>query len=242
MTRQKFSTLDREYLSERKLLSGKHGPRELWSIIDHWPLYCGVANLARFLAVADQLRRTLDVPGHVAEFGSWRGANLMLLAKLLRIFDPWGAKQVHCFDSFEGLSTFAPEDGQATEAAGTYQGSFDELQDLIGLYKMADEILIHRGDIRKELPKVLEASPELSFSFVYCDVDLYEPTDVILGSVHERLSVGGLFLLDEWNYAKFPGETVAVREFLESFGHLYDMEHVPHTRQPSLILRKVRIS
>jgi hypothetical protein len=87
-TDMKFKTKDQRYLGERKRISEKYGLRELWSVIDHWPLYGGIANLARFMAISDILRGTLGVPGHVAEFGSWRGANLMFMAKLLRIYDP----------------------------------------------------------------------------------------------------------------------------------------------------------
>src|SRR5438309_1415640 len=106
----KFAATDKKYLANRKLISEKYGERELWSVIDHWPLYCGIGNLARSMAIADLLKSTLEVPGHVAEFGSWRGANLLFLAKLLRIYDPHGSKQVHCFEGFEGLTTFAGPD------------------------------------------------------------------------------------------------------------------------------------
>ena len=51
------------------------------------------------MAIADLLKETLNVPGHVVEFGSWRGANLMLLAKLLSIYDPYGSKLIHCYCS-----------------------------------------------------------------------------------------------------------------------------------------------
>ena len=82
-------------------------------MIDSWPLYVGIGNLSRFMAIADLLKGTLNVPGHVVEFGSWRVANRMLLAKLLRIYDPMGCKLIHCFESFEGLETFSNEDGSA---------------------------------------------------------------------------------------------------------------------------------
>jgi len=68
--------------------------------------------LTRSIAISDLLRSTLNVPGHIAEFGSWRGANLVFLAKLLRIFDPMGSKLVHCFESFEGLDKFSKEDNE----------------------------------------------------------------------------------------------------------------------------------
>ena len=83
----KFKSTDERYLERRREFSKQAGARELWSVVDHWPLYCGIKNLARFMAIADLLRGTLGVPGHVAEFGSWRGANTMPMAKLLRIDD-----------------------------------------------------------------------------------------------------------------------------------------------------------
>lgn len=234
----KFGTEDEVYFTERVEFSKKMGNRELWSVIDHWPLYCGVANLGRYMAVADLLRTTLDVPGHIAEFGTWRGANLMLLAKLMRIFDPHGSKQVHVFDSFEGLIDFAPEDAGAVNQRGRYKGSLHELKEIIELYRLSDEVIIHEGRIEETLALTLEANRALTFSFLYCDVDLYEPTKVILSNLHDRLSKGGIFVFDEWNNASYPGETLAVRQFLNSYGDCYDMEHVRNARGPTLVLRK----
>lgn len=234
----KFATDDQAYLEKRKALSDKYGPRDLWSVIDHWGLYCGIGNLSRAVAVQDLLRGVLGVPGHLAEFGSWRGANLLYLAKLLRIFDPLGQKQVHCFESFEGLQTFTSADAAAERTRGKYKGSYEELLDLIDLYELQDEVVIHKGIIQDTLPLAIETSPSLSFSMVYCDIDLYEPTALALGLLHPRLSSGGVFVLDEWNNDQFPGETLAVREFLKRHGSEYAVEHVAGTRQPSLVLRK----
>jgi hypothetical protein len=191
------------------------------------------------MAIADLLRGTLTIPGHVAEFGSWRGANLLFLAKLLRIFDAQGGKQVHCFEGFEGLGTFTPADGASTSERGRYKGSYEELLDVIALYEMEDDIIIHKGLIHDTLTKTLKEQTELTFSFVYCDVDLYEPTKEILDAMHERLAKGGVFVLDEYNDEKYPGETLAVREFMKVHGGDYVMEHVVGARQPSLVLRKL---
>jgi hypothetical protein len=236
----KFKATDERYLTQRRAFSQQTGPRELWSVLDHWPLYVGTGNLSRFLAIADLLRSTLDVPGHVAEFGSWRGANLMFMAKLLRIYDPHGCKEVHCFESFEGLATFSAEDGKAgATEGGTYRGSFAELQAMMRLSELEDDIVIHKGDILATLPEALK-NEGLSFSFVYCDTDLYAPSRLILDSLHPRLSKGGLIVMDEWNFEKWPGEAVAVREFMAAHGDGYEMLHVRNARQPSLALKKVR--
>ena len=234
----KFAAQDATYLSERKVLSQELGPQELWSVVDHWPLYCGVANLARFMAIADLLRNVSGVPGHIAEFGSWKGANLMFMAKLLHIFDPHGSKVVHAFDSFEGLTQFQTADSGATAQRGRYAGDSAELEAFIALYRLQDDITIHKGFIENTLPDLLSGDTSLSFSFVYCDTDLYGSTRVILDGLHNRLSPDGVFVFDEWNCETYPGETVAVREFLEAHPQQYTMEHISHARQPSLVLRK----
>lgn len=234
----KFQSVDKAYKTARAELSAQYGPREMWSMIDHWPLYCGISNLGRYLAIYDILQDTLAVPGHIAEFGSWRGANLMFLAKTMQLLAPHSSKTIHCFDSFEGLTNFAPQDGAATSLSGQYKGSLEELQEMIKLYELQDSIEIHKGYVETTLPETLAKQEELSFSFVYCDVDLYDATKVILDHMHPRLSKGGVFVLDEWNYAEFPGETKAVREFLEAHGDSYEVEQPKRARQPSLVLRK----
>lgn len=235
----KFHSQNQEYYQHRKELSTQLGPRELWSVIDHWPLYCGVGNLTRFLAIYDIFKSTLTVPGHVAEFGCWRGANLMFLAKLLRIYDPNGTKVAYGFDSFEGLTAFSDEDGDAKLNQGKYKGVLEELQNCLKLYGLSDDVIIEKGLIEDTLPKLVEKNKALSFSFVYIDTDLYKSTQVILESLHPRLSVGGVFLFDEWNDETYPGEGQAANEFLKKFGDCYQVEHVA-ARQPSLIIRKIK--
>lgn len=238
----KFYEIDKIYLEDRQKLSEKYGKRDLWKVIDPWGLYVGISNLSVKLSVADLLRSTLDVPGHVAEFGTWRGDNLMLMAKILRIYDPYGSKVVHGFDSFEGLTEFVKEDKISPDSVkGLYKGSYEELMDFISLYKMNNEIIIHKGLIEDTLPKTVKENQALSFSFVYCDTDLYSSTKVILDNVHDRVSKGGLIVFDEWNHEHFHGEGLAVREFLEEHGDKYEMRHIKHTRQPNMVLEKITI-
>ncbi len=219
-------------------MSERYGPRELWEIVDHWPLYVGVGNLARYLAIGELLRTTLSVPGDLAEFGVWRGSTSMLLTKILKIVDPQGPKVVHSFDAFQGLTEFAPQDGDATAQAGRYKGSLEEYQDLIELYQFQDDIEIHEGLIEQTVPAFVAERPEIMFSFVYCDTDLYESTAVVLEHIAPRVMPGGLIVFDEWNYSNFPGEGLAANEFLAAHREEFVVEAPPNTRQPSLALRR----
>jgi hypothetical protein len=240
-SKKKYSKADQDYIARRTAFAEKYDRPDLWSIVDHWPLYAGVYSLSRFIAISKLVEQSLTVPGHIGEVGSWRGANLLFMAKLIRLFDPHSNKQVHSFDAFEGLQQFSPEDGDATRTKGFYRGSLDELLDVIALYDLEDEVVIHRGLVEETLPPLLAERTELSFSMIYIDVDLYAPTLLALREFHNRLSLGGMIVFDEWNIAMFPGETVAVREFLAETSGSYVMEHVRNTRQPSLVLRKVAL-
>lgn len=229
-----------EFLEQRKSVSEKLGKQELWEVIDQWPLYAGVFNIARNMAIAEIIKTSVKVPGHIAEFGSWKGANLMLMAKLLKIFDPMCNKKVFGFEGFEGLDFFDEKDFQAAKEAGTYKGNYEHLLMFIDLFEMNDTILLKKGNILETLPAFLKADPSAGFSVVYIDTDLYATTKLILDEMHGRLSKGGCFVLDEWNYEQWPGESVAVREFMEVNGSSYAMENINNARQPSLLLRRIK--
>jgi hypothetical protein len=235
----KFYSVDKQYKKKREEFSKKIGRREIWSVIDHWPLYCGMANLARELAVYNILHETLTIPGDIAEFGVWRGGNLMFMAKVMHLFDPHGCKKIYGFDSFRGLTEFMDEDGDAIAKRGVYKGDLDELKALLDLYELQDEVVIQVGSIEETLPKLLAENKAIRFSMIYCDTDLFSSTKTILENLHPRLMKGGFFVFDEWNDACFQGEGVAVNEFLDSFGEFYEVRHLLATRQPTLCLKKI---
>jgi SAM-dependent methyltransferase len=235
----KFKKINDEYISQRKEFSIKYGKRDVWEVIDQWPLYVGNFNLQRVLAVYELLKTTLKVPGHIAEFGSWKGSNVMFMAKVLNMIDPFSNKLVYSFDSFEGLTQFHEKDNEAVSLKGAYRGNLEELTDLIKLNKLDDNIRIQKGYIENTLPSLLEEDSSLSFSMVYIDTDLYTSSKIILESLHSRLMKGGIFVFDEWNYPQWPGETIAAREFLNEHGSNYEVIHIQNTRQPTLVLKKM---
>ena len=53
----------------------------------------------------------------------------------------------------------------------------------------------------------------LTFSFVYCDVDLYEPTLVCLEGFYPLVTKGGVIILDD--YGAFPGANKAIDKYFK---------------------------
>ena len=62
----------------------------------------------------------------------------------------------------------------------------------------------------------LKENPEARFCLLNLDVDIYEPTRVILEECWDRLVPGGVLVLDEYATSKWPGETLAWDEFARS--------------------------
>jgi len=63
-----------------------------------------------------------------------------------------------------------------------------------------------KGNILETLPAYIDENNPF-FSIVYVDTDLYKTTDLILKSLHNRLSIGGVFVFDDLNFKEFPGES-----------------------------------
>ncbi|HYD17023.1 MAG TPA: TylF/MycF/NovP-related O-methyltransferase [Patescibacteria group bacterium] len=228
-----------EFLAKRKELSENLGEQEIYSIVDHWPLYVGTKTLARTVEILDIFRSTLDVPGDIAEFGSHRGANIMYLAKLAQIYGVLDQKRLHCFESFEGLTNFKAEDGVQEGNQGRYRGNLAVLKEFISLFGFDQRILIHQGFIENTLPAFLESAPDQRFSFLYYDADLYEPCKVVLECLKDKLSVGGVFVFDEYGLEEWPGETQAVDEFLKTTD-AFKVEKPGITKRPGLVLRRLK--
>lgn len=238
-----FAQSDAAYLTQRRALAEQYGPRPLWAVIDRWPLYVGIQNLMRNAVLMQCLEQALSVPGHCVEFGAWHGATTLLWAKLLQVWAPLSPKVVHAFDTWE--AGFSPaqwqaQDNPAVQAqyAGTYAGDAGTLADMIRLYSLEDSVTLHQGRIEDTWPAFLAATPGFRASLVLLDVDLYGPTQAALQGLHERLSLGGMILADEYGHEDWPGETQAVDEFLAAHPGCYRQE-VPRSRQPTLLLTKI---
>lgn len=233
----KFSQSDGKYFSHRTKFAEKWAEQLTpWFVADQWPLFTGWVNIGRFLAISDLVRQVIDIPGNIIELGTWHGANLIWMAKLIRLLKPNSLTEIYGFDSFEGIKLTAAQDYLDPEHLGKYVGNEELLRDVIGLYEFDEFVHLIVGNIESTLPKFLDNRPEMMFSLVYCDTDLYNSTKVALQRLEERLVRGGIVIFDEFNSAVFPGETMAVREV---FGDRYQLRTINWTRQPTAYIVKL---
>lgn len=155
-----------------------------------------------------------NVPGDLVEVGCNEGQSSVLIAKVLNSF--YSKKNLHLYDSFEGLPTARSEDGDSYREGDlkTSENVLAENFKKHGL-KLPN---VHKGWFEDTLPVDL---PE-RICFAHLDGDLYDSIMVSLKYVYPRLSSGAICLIDDycdtgvnpygWNH--LPGVKKACDEFL----------------------------
>jgi hypothetical protein len=68
---------------------------------------------------------------------------------------------------------------------------------------------------------------------------LYEPTKEALMLMDRSISVGGIIVFDEACTPDWPGETLAMKEYLFTSQHKFEMLSNPMSRQPTVAIRRV---
>lgn len=140
------------------------------------------------------------VDGHYLEFGVFTGGTIRFIAARV------GGRQVHGFDSFQGLP----------EAWGGFnlgRGAFN----VDGkLPRVPANVQLHRGWFEEVLPPWLSAHAGPA-AFIHIDCDLYNSTKTIFTLLADRIVPGTVILFDEYfNYPNWENqEFKALQEFVK---------------------------
>tara|TARA_B110000003_G_C16122258_1_gene328253 strand:- start:32 stop:487 length:456 start_codon:yes stop_codon:yes gene_type:complete len=102
--------------------------------------------------------------------------------------------------------------------------SVDQLKSVLENKSCSTNTQLIKGDICLTLPSYIKDNPGLKISFLNLDVDIYEPSKVILENMYPLMSPGGVLLLD--NYGDFPGETKAVDDYFKDKDVLIQTEGI----------------
>lgn len=140
------------------------------------------------------------VPGAAAELGVYRGGSAHIIADCLP------RRDLHLFDTFAGLPNEAHTAGDVLEP-GTFWATSQEhvLARLHG-----HNAILHCG----LFPDSAAGLEDLRFALVHIDADYHQSTRDGLQWFWPRMVVGGLVVVDDFEFPDTPGTTRAVREFM----------------------------
>ncbi len=150
------------------------------------------------------------VPGDFVECGVWRGGSAGLMAVTLRRFEKGTRRRLHLFDSFEGLPEPGTEDGaKAADYWKSTEGSEHAFihrcvagADLVRSFLHErlriprEQVVFHEGWFHDTLPRLdADFGP---IAVLRLDGDWYDSTRICFEHLYDRLSPGGVVLLDDY--------------------------------------------
>jgi O-methyltransferase len=138
-------------------------------------------------------------------------------------------RQVHAFDSFEGMSDPTLEDAHGKWKRGDMAISLERYKASLARFNYLPQI--HSGFIPDCFSEY--RSSGRSIAVAHIDVDLYEPTRDALVFASGLLSRKGFIVSDDYGFSTCPGATKAVREFVEHS----DFIHIPLPQGGALLFR-----
>ena len=194
--------------------------------VDAFPKYATRQSIAKFLTKYELFKQIINVNGSIVEAGVLHGGGTLAWAKLSSILEPTNhTRKIIGFDTFEGFPSVDEKDLKGTDGSlikvGELQGStYESVSEAVSIYdenrplSHISKVELVKGDIAETAQNYLNENPHLVVSMLYLDVDLYEPTKVMLETFVPKMPKGGIIVFDELNAKMFPGETVAVDEVL----------------------------
>jgi O-methyltransferase len=168
-----------------------------------------------------------DVPGAFVESGVWKGGSSMAAARTL-VNSGVTDRDFHLFDTFEGIPAPGEHDAliggdheslmkwwqkeNAKKGAAWLDAPVDQVLDTLASTGYPRERLhAHPGLVEDTVPA---HAPE-QIAFLRLDTDYYSSTRTELEVMFERLSPGGVMIIDDYGYTA--GTRKAVDEFLATW-------------------------
>lgn len=178
------------------------------------------SRFSKFVSHLEFFKRTSDIRGEILEFGIFKGNSFFRWIKFRDLLEQTSSRKIIGFDVFGDFPEANFEDDKlkrdafVRETKGGKSISYEEITSLLQKQNLHKNVEIIKGDILKTLDEYVNNNPHLKISLLHIDVDLFEPTKFILEKLYDRVTKGGIIILDD--YGAFAGTNKAVDDFFES--------------------------
>jgi len=183
----------------------------------------GMVNMEQAMNIYHLLMRVmlLNIPGHIVELGCHRGKTARIMQKVLDVLEI--DREVHLYDSFEGLPGKRPEDGHTPFRAGQMSANPNAPKHLIAgegfdeahIFELFDEFKLRHPIIhRMWFNEITDSDIPSEIVFAHLDGDFYTSIMESLELVYPRLSSGGICIVDDYC------DPVIVKPVFDSLGSL----------------------
>ncbi|MBK6837707.1 MAG: class I SAM-dependent methyltransferase [Bacteroidetes bacterium] len=146
-----------------------------------------------------------EIPGDVAEFGSYKGHSGFLLSLLLEAYG--NTKKLFMYDTFKKF----PVETIGVDAfwSDTHEVNFEEVK---AKFTDRKNVELVKGDFTETLSTVRPAQ----LSFIYVDCDSYRATTFLMKELYDTvLSSGGVMILEDYGHPALLGNRLAYHHFFD---------------------------
>ena len=196
------------------------------------------SRFSKFVTHLEFFKQTSNIRGEIVEFGIFKGNSFFRWIKFRDLLEQTNSRKIVGFDTFGDFPAANFEEDKAkleeffVETDGGKSISLEEMNDLLTKQGLRKNVELVKGNIFDTLDTYLDNNPHLKISLLHIDVDLYEPTKYILEKLYDRVSKGGIIILDD--YGSFAGTNKAVDDFFEN---KMEIKKLPFTYAISYIIK-----
>jgi hypothetical protein len=161
-------------------------------------------------------------PGHIVEFGAYKGGNALFMAAVCRELHP--GMKVYAFDTFEGMPPTDPS-RDAHRAGDFKDAGYEELVDIIKKEKF-DNLHLVRGLFEDTAEKALGEIGSVRLNHIDCDI--YSAVKYSYDVTRSHMVDGGYWAFDDSLYSSCIGAMEAVEETLVQRDRRFAEQVYPH--------------
>ena len=199
---------------------------------------CNNDRISKIIIQYELFLKTQKIKGDIVECGVFKGTSLIRFGVFRDILKN-KSKKIIGFDTFgefpsAGFSKDVRQREKFLEQTGGESISDKQLTHIFKDKKISKKLELVKGDIMKTIPEYVKKHPSMKISLLNLDVDLYEPTKIILENLFPKVVKGGIIILDDYNV--FAGETKAIKEYFRDKKVL--IKKFDYRKSPSYIVKK----
>ncbi len=214
--------------------------KNIWKWYNSMLLSQDIDRIRKLLVRYELFKKSLNVPGDIIECGVFKGVGLMYWLKLLKIYAPGEKKRVIGFDTFSKFSSQLKNFEKNSAKKYIKEANFKGIdhKKLLSLTKKNgfDNCVLVKGEIKNTVKNFLEKNKGLRISLINIDFDTYSGTKTVLKNLYNRVSRGGIIILDEYGKSGW-GESDAVDEFFKK--KKIKIQSVRYSSQPTAFIIKI---
>ncbi len=196
----------------------KFNYKDIWNIENAFHFYSNPSRIRKIICHYEIFKKSEKIPGSIVECGVFKGNSFFrfLIFRDLIFNQKKIKKHIYGFDVFGKFpnqknkkdNKFALDHNKRIGLGLNYNKILNNLKK-----KKLKNFTLIQGKIEDTAKTFLKKKKNFKISFLHLDLDVYQPTMSALENFYDKISSGGVILIDD--YGQVEGATSATNKFLK---------------------------